>query len=105
MMDRIYISVEVGSVSARDLSVPPPREGSAKVAAPVAAARVIQSARYELHRIRTNTEADCELLESVAAPGKDGRALLDLVSNKTPRPRLSPRHTRRTHCRRSGAIR
>ena len=47
LLDRIDIHVEVASVSAHDLALPPPAEGSADVAARVARARDIQRARYE----------------------------------------------------------
>jgi magnesium chelatase family protein len=79
MMDRIDLFVEVGAVSASDLSLPPPSEGSAEVAARVARARAVQKARYAGAGgapIRTNAEADGALLERVAAPDAEGRALL-----------------------------
>lgn len=56
--------------------LPPAREGSAEVAARVAAARRLQSERYEGHGVRTNAEADGELLEAVATPDDPGRRLL-----------------------------
>src|SRR5271170_6282426 len=46
LMDRIDLRIEVPAVSAADLILPPPAEGSAEVAARVAAARDIQRARY-----------------------------------------------------------
>jgi magnesium chelatase family protein len=76
LIDRIDLHVEVSAVSAQDLSLPPPSEGSAEVAARVAAARDIQRARYADHPVRTNAEADGELLESVARPDESGLALL-----------------------------
>jgi magnesium chelatase family protein len=64
-------------VRASDLSLPPPAEGSAEVAARVATARARQRARFARlpsdRRIRTNAEADGNLLEEVAAPDPDGR--------------------------------
>jgi hypothetical protein len=48
--------------------LPPPSEGSADVAGRVKAARDVQTARYERHGIRTNAEADGDLLDSVATP-------------------------------------
>ena len=55
-------------------------EGSAEVAARVAAARRRQAARYagaeRQPPVRTNADADGELLEEVAAPDAAGRALL-----------------------------
>ncbi len=46
LFDRIDLHVEVAGVTAADLALPPPAEGSAEVAARVAAARDIQRARY-----------------------------------------------------------
>ncbi|MEO6248037.1 MAG: YifB family Mg chelatase-like AAA ATPase [Sphingomicrobium sp.] len=76
MLDRIDLHVDVQGVSAADLTLPPPAEGSAAVAARVARVRELQAARYADHGIRTNAEADGELLEQVATPDEPGRALL-----------------------------
>lgn len=56
--------------------LPPPAEGSAEVAARVAAARAIQRARYADTPARTNAEADGPVLEAVATPDDAGRKLL-----------------------------
>ncbi len=78
LFDRIDLHIEVPSVSPAELALPPPAEGSADVAARVAAARAVQRERYA--RIengpRTNAEADGTLLEEVAAPDAEGRKLL-----------------------------
>jgi magnesium chelatase family protein len=67
-------------VAAADLSLPPPAEGSAEVAARVAAARARQTARFAAQpaeaRPRSNAEVDGQLLEEVAAPDAEGRKLL-----------------------------
>jgi magnesium chelatase family protein len=85
LFDRIDCHVEVPAVSASDLSLPPAREDSAAVAARVAAARAVQAERYRKlandnggkgSALRTNAEADGELLEHVAAPDQAGRELL-----------------------------
>ncbi len=76
LLDRIDLHVEVAAVSAAELILPPPAEGSAEVAARVAAARAVQAARYADHDARTNAEADGVLLETVATPDAGGRALL-----------------------------
>ncbi|RYD39400.1 MAG: ATP-binding protein, partial [Sphingomonadales bacterium] len=76
LLDRIDLHVEVQAVSAADLVLPPPAEGSAEVAARVAAARDVQTARYAEHKARTNAEIDGELLEAVATPDEAGRKLL-----------------------------
>ena len=76
LLDRIDIHVEVAGVSAQDLSLPPPAEGSADVAARVAAARAIQRERYAAAGLRTNAEAEGELLDRVATPEASGARLL-----------------------------
>ncbi len=76
LLDRIDLHVEVQAVSAADLVLPPPAEGSAEVASRVAAARAMQTARYADHKARTNAEIDGELMEAVATPDEAGRRLL-----------------------------
>ena len=79
LMDRIDLRIEVPAVSAADLILPPPAEGSKEVAARVAAARDIQTARYiaaGLPHIRTNAEAPASILETVAQPDAQGLKLL-----------------------------
>ncbi len=76
MLDRIDLHVEVQAVTAADLVLPPPAEGSGEVAARVAAAREVQAARYDGKPERTNAEADGDLLEAVATPDEAGRKLL-----------------------------
>jgi magnesium chelatase family protein len=84
----------VPPVSAADLSLPPPAEGSAEVAARVAAARAMQAERlkkaYQGHgeAPRTNAEADGDLLERIAAPDQPGRTLLTEAAERM---RLSAR--------------
>lgn len=80
LLDRIDLHVEVQPVTAADLVLPPPAEGSAEVAARVAAARAIQTARYAGTSIRTNAEADGEPLMTYAAPDEAGRKLLAQAS-------------------------
>jgi magnesium chelatase family protein len=76
LLDRIDLHVDVAAVSAADLVLPPPAEGSTEVAARVKAARDIQTRRYEGQGVRTNAEADGDLLSSVATPDEPGRRLL-----------------------------
>ena len=80
MLDRIDLFIDVPAVSASDLTLPPPAEGSAEVAARVAEARDIQTRRYERFtrspQVRTNATADGEVLEAVANPDEAGRRLL-----------------------------
>jgi len=77
LLDRIDLHVEVAAVSAADLSLPTAAEGSAEVAARVARARALQTARYQDQGIRTNAEADGEVLAAVATPDEAGRSLLE----------------------------
>jgi magnesium chelatase family protein len=76
LLDRIDLHVEVPSVSAADLTLPPPSEGSADVGRRVAAARDVQAARFDGTKARTNAEADGELLDRVATPDEPGQKLL-----------------------------
>jgi magnesium chelatase family protein len=76
LLDRIDLHVDVDPVSAADLSLPPPAEGSAQVAARVAAARARQTARWEETGARTNAELDGPGLDAHAAPDEAGRKLL-----------------------------
>jgi magnesium chelatase family protein len=79
LMDRIDLRIEVPAVTAADLILPPPAEGSAEVAARVATARDIQLERYTaagLSNVRTNAEAPAALLEEIAKPDAHGQKLL-----------------------------
>jgi magnesium chelatase family protein len=76
LLDRIDLHVEVAAVSAADLLLPPPAEGSAEVAARVAEARARQTRHYEGKGARTNAEIDGPLLDEHATPDEAGRALL-----------------------------
>ncbi len=76
LLDRVDLHVEVPAVTAADLVLPPPAEGSAEVAARVAAARAAQTMRYGQGGPRTNAEADGEVLEAHATPDEPGRKLL-----------------------------
>ncbi len=88
LFDRIDLHVAVAAVDPLDLAMPAPTEDSATVAARVAKARDIQSARYASYTLTCNAEADGEVLETVAAPDADGRALLTRAAEKM---RLSAR--------------
>lgn len=72
LLDRIDLHVEVEPVSAADLALPLPADGSAEVAARVAAARAIQARRG----VRSNAELEGAALEAHATPDEAGRALL-----------------------------
>jgi magnesium chelatase family protein len=76
LFDRIDLHVEVTGVSASDLALPSAAEGSADVAARVAKARAIQRMRFGEDGIRTNAEAEGELLDRIATPDAAGARLL-----------------------------
>ena len=76
LLDRIDLHVDVDPVSALDLAMPPPREGSAEVASRVASARALQSRRLADSPMRTNADLSGEALEAHAAPDAPGQALL-----------------------------
>jgi magnesium chelatase family protein len=84
LYDRIDLQIEVPAVSAADLALPPAAEGSDEVAARVAAARAVQTARYEGlgAAVRCNAQADGEVLEAAASPDEAGRALLVQAAEK-----------------------
>ena len=76
LLDRIDLHVDVDPVSAADLALPPPAEGSAEVRARVANARTVQSHRARETGARTNAELDGDALETFAGPDEAGRKLL-----------------------------
>lgn len=85
-LDRIDLQIEVGQVSAADLVLPAPTEGSAEVRARVTAARARQRARFAAlgafaARMRTNADCSGKLLEDIAMPDDAGLALLRQASD------------------------
>jgi magnesium chelatase family protein len=79
LLDRIDMQIEVPTVTAADLIMPPAAEGSEAVRARVIAARDLQSERYAEHEnkgVRTNADCGGTLLEEIAAPDRAGMALL-----------------------------
>jgi magnesium chelatase family protein len=79
LLDRIDLHIEVPAVTAADLILPPPAEGSREVAARVARARTRQAQRYAamgLPHVHTNAAALGAALEEAARPDAAGLALL-----------------------------
>lgn len=72
LLDRIDIQLDVPPVTAADLALPPPIEGTAESAARVARSREAQAARGA----GLNAVLDLESLERIAAPDAPGAALL-----------------------------
>lgn len=80
LLDRFDMHVDVPAVRPAELDLPAPAEGSAAVAARVAGARARQRERLKAlgagPAIRTNADADGDILEAVAAPDPEGRRLV-----------------------------
>lgn len=76
LLDRIDLHVEVDPVAASDMALPPPKEGSAEVAARVAAARHVQTRRLDGTGRRSNAELEGDLLDAHATPDAAGQDLL-----------------------------
>ena len=84
LLDRIDLNIEVPAVTAADLILPPPAEGSREIAARVARARDMQTERYAalgFTNVRTNAMAQGPVLEQVAQPEGSGLALLRDAAN------------------------
>jgi magnesium chelatase family protein len=79
LMDRIDLQVEVPPVTAADLALPPPAEGTAEAAARVARARAQQAERAAPGAegaTPLNAQAQGEWLEAICALDPPARALL-----------------------------
>ena len=79
LIDRIDLHIEVPAVTAADLILPPPAEGSREVAERVALARERQVVRYAaigLPHVRSNAAVSSAVLEDVARPDASGMTLL-----------------------------
>ncbi|MEZ5959659.1 MAG: YifB family Mg chelatase-like AAA ATPase [Hyphomonadaceae bacterium] len=72
LLDRIDIQLDVPPVTAADLALPPPIEGTAEAATRVGRARDAQAAR----KAGLNATLDLESLERTATPDAPGAALL-----------------------------
>ncbi len=79
LLDRIDLHIDVPAVTAADLILPAPTEGSKEVAARVLTARDIQAQRFAAlgaAHLRTNAQAAGALLEDIARPDASGLTLL-----------------------------
>lgn len=79
LLDRIDLQIEVPALSAADMVLPAPTEGSREVGVRVARAREIQRQRFAARsaaRVRTNSECAGHMLEKIATPDSDGTTLL-----------------------------
>jgi magnesium chelatase family protein len=79
LFDRIDLHVEVPALSPIEMSAPVPGEPRRAIAARVARAREFQAERFAQANepeLRTNAEAEGELLDKIATPDGAGRELL-----------------------------
>lgn len=82
LLDRFDLQIEVPAVSAADLVLPPPAEGSAEVLSRVATARKLQRERLVtlgatgFKAPRTNADCGGQLLDEIAKPDDVGLQLL-----------------------------
>ena len=83
LMDRFDLRVEVPPVAFTDLDLPETGESSAEVASRVDQARRAQSARFADHPVaRVNADMEGHLLDEMARPDDEGRALLVKVAER-----------------------
>lgn len=83
LMDRFDLRVEVPPVAYTDLDLPATGDNSATVAARVRGARTLQDARFAGHTgMRVNADMEGRMLEQVASPDDEGRALLTRVAER-----------------------
>lgn len=83
LMDRFDLRVEVPPVAYSDLDLPSTGDSSASIAARVADARALQTRRFkEAEGVRVNAEAEGALLEEIATPDAEGKALLARVAER-----------------------
>jgi magnesium chelatase family protein len=78
LMDRVDLQVEVPPVTAADLALPPPAEGTAEAAQRVSQARALQAGRAAGHEGASplNAQAEGDLLETICALDPAARELL-----------------------------
>jgi magnesium chelatase family protein len=82
-MDRFDLRVEVPPVAYSDLDLPATGEASSTVADRVTRARAVQAKRFAAHPdVRVNADMEGSLLEQVATPDDEGRALIAKVAER-----------------------
>ncbi|WP_095589513.1 YifB family Mg chelatase-like AAA ATPase [Actibacterium ureilyticum] len=83
LMDRFDLRIEVPPVAFTDLDLPESGDSSATVAERVTRARAVQAARFDgLGDMRVNADAEGQVLEQIATPDAEGRALLAQVAER-----------------------
>ena len=83
LMDRFDLRIDVPPVAYSDLDLPETGDSSAVVAARVAAARAVQTERFAQDPdCRVNADAEGAVLDRVATPDAEGRAILARVAER-----------------------
>ncbi|MFV0385926.1 YifB family Mg chelatase-like AAA ATPase [Paracoccus sp. (in: a-proteobacteria)] len=83
LMDRFDLRLEVPAVGFMDLELPSGGENSEVIAARVLTAREIQARRFRDHpRLRVNADASGRILDEIASPDSEGRALILKASER-----------------------
>ena len=83
LMDRFDLRVEVPPVAYTDLDLPASGDTSAQVAGRVRAARLVQDRRFADHPgIKVNADAEGAVLDAIATPDDEGKALLAKVAER-----------------------
>jgi len=89
LMDRFDLRVEVPPVAFTDLDLPQDGESSESIGARVNTARMAQMERFAgKDHLRVNADAEGKVLDEIATPDAEGRALLTRVAERFG---LSPR--------------
>ena len=83
LMDRFDLRIDVPPVAFTDLDLPESGDSSATVAQRVAQARAVQTERFaDAPGIRVNADAEGKVLDAMATPDAEGRALLTRVAER-----------------------
>ncbi len=82
LMDRFDLRIELPPVAYTDLDLPQTGDGSAVIAARVAAGRAVQAARFAGTQMQVNADLDGGALEQVSTPDAEGKELLVKVAER-----------------------
>lgn len=83
LIDRFDLRIDVPPVAFADLDLPTSGASSAEVAVRVGKARAVQERRFAAHpEIRVNADAEGRILDEVASPDSEGRALLLRIAER-----------------------
>lgn len=83
LMDRFDLRIDVPPVAYSDLDLPEAGDSSAEMAARISTARDVQAMRFDEHPdMRVNADAEGAVLEEIATPDEQGRALLIKVAER-----------------------